>query len=91
MSFSTECVLPAVPDPRCPDIDAMATPLARSMGIFGGTFTGCCNARQHKCGFISGVRPGCVTDSLLVTLPDLPDLQACSEASNDGGTDLDGG
>ena len=87
MNLSTECVPPAVPDPQCPDVDAMATPLALSLGIFGGTFKGCCNAGQHKCGFISGLRPGCLTESLLVTLPD---LKACSEASNDGGTGLDG-
>ena len=83
------CALPAVPDPQCPDIDAMPTPLGVSMGIFGGTFTGCCNAGQHKCGGISGIRPGCITESLTVTFPS--DARACSEASDDGGTDLDGG
>jgi len=88
MNFSTECVLPAVPDPQCPDIDALATNLALSMGIGGGRFKGCCNAAERTCGGISGIRPGCITESLLVTLPD---LQACGEASNDGGTDLDGG
>jgi hypothetical protein len=88
MGFSTECALPAVPDPRCPDVNAAATPLAVSLGIGGGLFKGCCNAAQHKCGIISGVRPGCITETLLVTLPE---LRACSEASDDGGTELDGG
>ena len=83
------CALPAVPDPQCPDIDAMATPRGLSMGIGGGTFTGCCNAGQHKCGAISGIRPGCITESLTVTFPSDP--PACSEAPDDGGTDLDGG
>jgi hypothetical protein len=87
-SFSSECALPAVPDPQCPAVNATGTPLATLLGVAGGVFTGCCNAAQHKCGIISGIRPGCVTESLLVTLPD---LQACSEASNDGGPDLDGG
>jgi hypothetical protein len=89
MGFSTECAMPAVADPRCPDVDAMATPLAVSMGIGGGVFKGCCNAGQHKCGIISSLRPGCLTESTLVTLP--PDPQACSEPSDDGGTGLDGG
>jgi hypothetical protein len=88
MNFSTECSAPALPDPRCPEVDAMATPLATSLGISGGRFKGCCNAREHKCGIISGLRPGCITETLLATLPM---LQACGEASDDGGTNLDGG
>ena len=88
IGVSTECVLPAVADPQCPEIDAPATPLATAMGLAGGVFQGCCNAGQHMCGIISGVRPGCFTESMLVTLPE---LQACSEAADDGGTDVDGG
>jgi hypothetical protein len=89
MSFTTECALPAVPDPQCPEVNAPGTPLATAMGVFGGLFQGCCDANQHKCGIISGIRPGCVTESLLVTLPS--DAPACSEAPDDGGTDMDGG
>jgi hypothetical protein len=89
VAFSTECVMPAVADPQCPDVNAAATPLGVAMGIGGGVFTGCCNAGQHKCGGISGVRPGCITESMLVTIP--PDPPACGEASDDGGTGLDGG
>jgi hypothetical protein len=88
IGFSTECVLAAVADPRCPEIEAPATALATSLGLMGGVFQGCCNAGQHKCGVISGVRPGCFTESMLVTLPE---LQACGEAADDGGTDVDGG
>jgi len=89
VSFSSECAAPAVADPQCPEVNAPTTPLAAAMGLSRGTFKGCCNARQHKCGIISGPRPGCATESLLVTLP--ADAPACSEAPDDGGTHPDGG
>jgi hypothetical protein len=78
MGFSTECTVPAVADPQCPDVTSMAAPLK-----------GCCNAAQHKCGIISTLRPGCITESTLVMLPANP--QSCSAGSDDGGTGLDGG
>lgn len=70
--FATECVPPATPDPSCPDADAM-----------GMTLKGCCNAAQGKCGIISSVRPGCITQSMLIMLPDPP--QSCT-GSDDAGT-----
>jgi hypothetical protein len=78
MGFSTECTMLGVPDPQCPDVPGMATP-----------YKGCCNAAQHKCGIISTLRPGCITQSTAVMLP--ADPQSCSVASDDGGTGLDGG
>jgi hypothetical protein len=39
---------------------------------------------QGKCGIISSVRPGCITMSTLVMLPDPP--LAC-DGSSDGGTE----
>jgi hypothetical protein len=44
-------------------------------------------ASQGKCGLTSGLRPGCVTETLLVTLPD---LHACGDESDGGDTDRDG-
>lgn len=67
MGLTTECTLPAKVDPDCPQ------------GIDdgnGGTLMGCCNASQKKCGIISTLRPGCVTSSMLVTLPN--PLQDCT-------------
>ena len=69
--LATACEPPATPDPACPDADGMGTPLK-----------GCCNAAMGKCGIISTVRPGCITSSMLIMLPDPP--KACS-ASDDAG------
>jgi hypothetical protein len=70
MGFSTECSLLATPDPTCPDVDSNGMPLR-----------GCCNAVQHKCGIVSTLRPGCITESSLVTLPS--PLQSCGTTSGD--------
>lgn len=67
MGLTTECTLPAKVDPDCPQ--------AIDDGN-GGTLMGCCNAKQKKCGIISTLRPGCVTSSMLVTLPN--PLQDCT-------------
>lgn len=73
---STECQLPATEDPSCPDVEGQ-----------GMTFQGCCNAAQGKCGIISTVRPGCITSSQSLTLPD--PLQSCTPGGggDDAGTD----
>jgi hypothetical protein len=79
--FSTECTLPAKADPHCPDI--------MGMGMGTGTpFAGCCSA-QNTCGFISTLRPGCITSSPVVMLP-MPPL-SCTDGADDGGTGSDGG
>jgi hypothetical protein len=72
MGVSTDCSLNATPDPACPDADSMGT-----------KFVGCCNAAQGKCGIISTLRPGCITQSMLITLPDPP--QACTASAEDAG------
>jgi hypothetical protein len=73
--YPTECSLPAVADPSCQDVEAM-----------GMTFEGCCNPMQGKCGIISTVRPGCITSSQLIMLPDPP--ASCSAgAGDDAGTE----
>lgn len=69
--FTTECVLQAEPDTSCPNVDAMGTPLM-----------GCCNAEQKKCGIISTLRPGCITESMLVMLPN--PLQECTPPATGG-------
>jgi hypothetical protein len=70
--FATECTLPAVADSACPDVDSN-----------GMAIKGCCNSAQHKCGIISTLRPGCITQSTLVTLPD--PLQSCGGTGDDAG------
>jgi hypothetical protein len=69
--FATQCEPPAAADPACAPVMAM-----------GMTFQGCCNVAQNKCGIISTVRPGCITQSTLIMLPDPP--LAC-DGSGDGG------
>jgi hypothetical protein len=102
MGFSTECTMPGTPDPSCPDLSAggglgglgaglgggmTTTPADGGMaaGGMGMAFKGCCNAGTHTCGFISTLRPGCITQSSVVMVPNPP--QACTGASEDGGTD----
>jgi hypothetical protein len=34
-----------------------------------GNLAGCCNAAKGKCGIISSVRPGCITESMFVEIP----------------------
>lgn len=70
--LSTMCEPAAVPDPSCPDFDNMGTPLK-----------GCCNAAKGQCGIISTVRPGCITSSMLIMLPDPP--KACTGSGDDAG------
>lgn len=50
-------------------------------------FPGCCDLKQHKCGIMAGLRPGCVTESSFVTLPKSP--KSCGLA--DAGTEGDAG
>ncbi|MFI5309351.1 MAG: hypothetical protein ACHQ53_18495 [Polyangiales bacterium] len=95
MGFSTECTLPATPDPSCPDAMGGALGTLGGMGTVpdggmaaGTAFKGCCNESMHKCGIISTLRPGCVTQSTLLMLPANP--MTCS-ASDDAGPGQDGG
>jgi len=60
MGFTTACALPALEDPKCP-----ALPSSQ-----GDMLKGCCNAVEKKCGVVSTLRPGCITDSTYVTYPD---------------------
>ena len=82
--LSTECSLPAVPDSQCPDVAG-----GMGMGMMGGggmSFKGCCNAQKKKCGIISTLRPGCITESMLITLPNpLQDCTPPAESSDDAG------
>ena len=75
--LTTQCVLPAKPAPECPDVDSQNGPLE-----------GCCNAEQKKCGVISTLRPGCVTESQFVMIGN----QACgSSSAEDAGVEPDAG
>jgi hypothetical protein len=71
------CTLPAVPDPSCPAVlgflDLLGTP---------GMLPGCCNVALGKCGVVSRVRPGCITESAVSQIPD----RSCG-GSADGGLD----
>jgi hypothetical protein len=72
--YPTACEPPATPDPSCPAAMSQGTTLA-----------GCCNVAQGKCGIISSVRPGCITTSTLIMLPDPP--LACDGSSDAGAAD----
>jgi hypothetical protein len=72
MMLPTECTLPAKVDADCPQMIDDGN---------GGTLMGCCSAKLKKCGIISTLRPGCVTESTLVTLPN--PLQACTPSSGE--------
>jgi hypothetical protein len=74
--FPAACALPAVPDSQCPAVSG-------AMG--GGEMAGCCNSELGKCGIISSARPGCITESTFVEIPD----QACTgpETDTDAGVD----
>ena len=77
--FTGACEPPAVADPSCPDVDNQGTPLE-----------GCCNQAEGVCGIISTVRPGCITESMLIELPENP--QACTVTTpDDGGVEEDAG
>jgi hypothetical protein len=67
--YPADCTLPAVPDPACPTLTATLDTTGPR------TFTGCCNLAKGKCGIVSPTRPGCITESVLVTLPD--PLESC--------------
>lgn len=58
--FPAACTLLAVADPSCADVDDMQ---------------GCCNHAKGKCGIISSARPGCITESMFVEIPD----KACAK------------
>jgi hypothetical protein len=69
--FPAACTLLAVPDSSCSAVDDMQ---------------GCCNYTLGKCGIISSARPGCITQSSFVQIPD----KACSKTptnENDAGPD----
>jgi hypothetical protein len=73
--FTTECVLPAVPDPTCDEVPQ---------------FEGCCEPTEHVCGIIGGFAPGCQTKSSFVTLPKSP-KKCGSNSADAGSTDEDAG
>ncbi|HKU38113.1 MAG TPA: hypothetical protein VJR89_08200 [Polyangiales bacterium] len=70
--YPTGCEPPTVEDTSCPPFDAM-----------GMQLKACCNAAMGKCGIISTLRPGCITTSSVIMLPDPP--QACSAGGDDAG------
>ncbi|HET6331586.1 MAG TPA: hypothetical protein VFG30_00140 [Polyangiales bacterium] len=72
--YATACEPPTTRDPSCPAVMSQGTALE-----------GCCNVAQGKCGIISTVRPGCVTMSTLVMLPNPP--LTCDGSSDGGGAD----
>jgi hypothetical protein len=72
--YATGCEPPATADPSCPAAMSQGTALQ-----------GCCNAALGKCGIISTVRPGCITTSTLIMLPDPP--LACDGSSDGGAAD----
>lgn len=73
----TECSLPVKPAPECADVDSQTGPLK-----------GCCNTKQKKCGIISTLRPGCITESQLVTIPS---ATCGGETAEDAGVGPDAG
>lgn len=83
MQYPAECTLLAVPDPSCPTESTIIDPLGTI-----GMFAGCCDVALGKCGIVSPVRPGCITQPRDLTLPD--PLQSCGgsvDGSADGGAD----
>jgi hypothetical protein len=72
--YATGCEPPVTADPACPDLMAQGTSLK-----------GCCNVAQGKCGIISTVRPGCITMSSLVMLPN--PLLSCDGSADGGAAD----
>lgn len=79
MNLTTECSVPAKVDADCPQMISDGN---------GGTLMGCCNTKQKKCGIISTLRPGCVTSSMLITLPDpLQDCTPSVDGSDAGAPD----
>lgn len=81
----TECAAPVAEDPSCPAAD----------DGMGSSLPGCCNAGLKQCGIISSLRPGCITESQFITLPDPP--IACTPGGDgdagidDAGIDPDAG
>jgi hypothetical protein len=71
--FPAACSLPAVADDQCPPVS----------GGMGGEMMGCCNYEQGKCGIISTARPGCITMSTFVEIPD----KTCSKPTTNTGDD----
>jgi hypothetical protein len=67
VGIGSECDLPAVFDPSCDEVVQ---------------FAGCCDLKQHKCGIMAGLQPGCVTKSSFVTLPASP--KSCGLAADAG-------
>ena len=67
--FAAACALPVEPDPQCPAVN----------GGMGGDMQGCCNYEEGKCGIISSARPGCITESMFVEIPET----TCSKPAED--------
>jgi hypothetical protein len=82
-TYPADCTLPAVPDPSCPTVSAPID----AQGTLR-MFEGCCNAAQGKCGVVGWTRPGCITSSTFVLLPDPP--SSCG-SSLDAGAAEDAG
>jgi hypothetical protein len=82
-TYPAECTLPAVPDRSCPTVSA---PIDAQGTI--RMFEGCCNAAQGKCGVVGWTRPGCITESTFIALPNPP--SSCG-ASTDAGAAEDAG
>jgi hypothetical protein len=78
----TECTLLAVEDSACPAAD----------DGMGGTLPGCCNPTLKKCGIVSSLRPGCITESMFITLPASPlECTPSSSDESDAGVEGDAG
>jgi hypothetical protein len=74
--FAAVCALPVEPDSQC----------AAVPGAMGGDeMAGCCNYDEGKCGIISSARPGCITTSTFVEIPDV----SCSKPDLDSDAGVD--
>jgi hypothetical protein len=62
--FPAACTLLADPDPACPAVENMP---------------GCCDHTLGKCGIVSSARPGCITQSAFVQIPN----NTCAKSSDD--------
>jgi hypothetical protein len=74
------CQPPPEPDPRCPDYEYAPETTQAAGGDSGAapgmttTLPGCCTP-TNQCGVISSMRPLCITQSLIIDLPETP--RAC--------------
>jgi hypothetical protein len=79
--FPAACALPAVADDQCPPVS----------GGMGGEMAGCCNYDLGKCGIISTARPGCITMSTFVEIPDKTCSKPATNTGDDAGVGPDAG